>query len=268
MQQHGFAAGKTPDCLGCSQHATLVSDRGDAMKHLRKKTRRGFTLVELLVVIGIIAVLISILLPTLGKAHAAAKKTQCLSNIRQVHQMFALYATENNDQVPLGYRANNKQFNSMVYSNTSLQYVLFGLMYKGGYMDSPQAFFCPSENNPQSMYASEINPWPPGPDGDPTKQGYCGYGCRPDVNIPDVPPPGYAYPKLPKFKNLTILADLTAMPARVLTRHGDGINILRGDGSARWVPYKVFEEDIKPITGVNASFNSYQDRIWKKLDQQ
>ena len=66
---------------------------------------RGFTLVELLVVIGIIAVLISMLLPALQKARHAAGVTQCLSNIRQVGMMLQLYANDNKDYALLGYRS-------------------------------------------------------------------------------------------------------------------------------------------------------------------
>src|SRR5262245_29932747 len=78
--------------------------RSRAMTDHRHR-RNGFTLVELLVVIGIIAVLISILLPALNQAREAAKRTQCLSNLRSLGQAMYLYAHRYKDQVPLGFSA-------------------------------------------------------------------------------------------------------------------------------------------------------------------
>lgn len=63
---------------------------------------RGFTLVELLVVIGIIALLISILLPALRRAREAANTTVCSSNIRQVMLAFRFYADDWKDFVAFG----------------------------------------------------------------------------------------------------------------------------------------------------------------------
>src|SRR5438093_2545414 len=71
------------------------------------KPRRGFTLVELLVVIGIIAVLIGILLPVIGKARKQANTTACMAQLRSLGQTLAIYNSENRGSYPYSYYTSN-----------------------------------------------------------------------------------------------------------------------------------------------------------------
>lgn len=63
--------------------------------------RRGFTLIELLVVVSIIALLISILLPSLGRAKELANRVHCSANIRGIVGSFIVYAADSNEEFPV-----------------------------------------------------------------------------------------------------------------------------------------------------------------------
>ena len=121
-----------------------------------KDRKKAFTLVELLVVIGIIALLISILLPSLSKARKAANTTKCLSTIRQLSLAWTMYANEHKGL-------------SIPYYNAADENSLWMGQLRGVYANIDKSRFCPEASDPSTnaanRWGSATTAWGPGTSG-------------------------------------------------------------------------------------------------------
>jgi len=151
---------------------------------MRSRRKQAFTLVELLVVIGIIALLISILLPALQRARDSANAVKCGSNLRSVGQAIAIYATNNKQRVPACYENQGFIISPGLQQPTNgvHGYVHWTAIIFGTKAIAADAFTCPTMNN------GGLPPTSPRPGGwDPSQ-------LKEGINVGGVAPDGNNYP--------------------------------------------------------------------------
>ncbi len=103
--------------------------------------RKGFTLIEMLVVIAILALLMAIVVPSISRALENSRRVACLARIRDLGTAVLMYAADNKGKT-LPYYTHNSQW----YNTWRLESGGPGLLITGGYLDfSENAFRCPSD---------------------------------------------------------------------------------------------------------------------------
>jgi prepilin-type N-terminal cleavage/methylation domain-containing protein/prepilin-type processing-associated H-X9-DG protein len=137
-----------PGCTLKTSGLTLVE-----LPVVSRAERAAFTLVELLVVIGIIAVLISLLLPALNRAREQAKVVQCMSNQRQLALATIQYTTDYKGEFPaIIYPYWVPRYTETWWSQSLKKYLGKG---------AGNVFFCPTElgPGPTNAYSANGGPW-------------------------------------------------------------------------------------------------------------
>jgi prepilin-type N-terminal cleavage/methylation domain-containing protein len=150
-------------------HGDLREPRSDARlryRSLSTRPRPGFTLVEFMVVIGIVVLLTALLMPSLSKARQAADRLRCANHLRQVGAAIVGFLDDNADRLPVltAVQENPPRYSEgMALTKEGGAEVdglgrLLGCAPFGGYLSDAQLFYCPCHRgeHPYARYADQI----------------------------------------------------------------------------------------------------------------
>jgi prepilin-type N-terminal cleavage/methylation domain-containing protein len=236
------------------------------------KTRpNAFTLIELLVVVSIIAVLISILLPSLAHAKRNAKRVACATNLRQLSIASRAYAGANEDFLPAmagqatsAYNYSNLSWNIVGSAGPNASYYGPGLLFSSGTLTNPRVLLCPSQKSDSFNGSSWATPFGK----------VAGVTYRPSYNFQPYHTAGkVAYPKLTQLTNNVFLANDIIQNDTELAHAGDSgtplWNVVYADGHAVGIRASdVFKKLLSyPNHGVGGGSTTNPTTGWARFDE-
>ena len=142
----------------------VPENRPETCRPAPRPSRRGFTLIDLLVSMMVIAVLIGILLPSLASVHETARRTVCASNLRQIGFGVASFADERGGRLPSSvFKTSGRPEDMMTLrlgadrgaGRPVAQWDGLGYLHAGGFLLGPKVYYCPSHHgtNPFQSFA-------------------------------------------------------------------------------------------------------------------
>ncbi len=230
---------------------------------------QGFTLVELLVVIAIIAVLIALLFPALGRAQEQARRTACLSQLRQIGMAHRVLAQDNNGELAPGAPNPYDQGVFALFVLPSRTWIGNGLLYQNGYLGGDgRIFYCPTweRSSPYYTYSDESRGWSAYLAGaNPTNAISHGYHYR---TTNDVTRRRFTLQDSSRFAFLSdAFGQRNGTLPGVHYAHQTGYNVIYLDGSGQWYSDRSYTLAGMIPPNSNPKDWANQNRVWNELDR-
>ncbi len=226
-----------------------------------RAARSGFSLIELLVVMGVVVMLTALMMPSMHQLRENAQRVVCMSNMQQMGHAFFIFAADHNDNLPRSdtlQRGETPQ-NLMIarHEGQGDQWDGIGRLYGLQYCDASQCFYCPSHHgdHPADRY---IDQWR---DIETTTPIYTNYHYAGHME----------WNKESRRRSLTQGNTLVLLTDGLRTatdfNHVMGMNSLRGDGSVFWRDDTDDIYKILPRTADDQPDPEYLD-LWDLVQQE